>query len=59
MSVIRVGSNGSYAEGWDGIFGKTKAGKAKAVVAVMPSGTAPSALSRATAGASARGRQPS
>jgi len=30
MSVIRVGSNGSYAEGWDGVFGKTKAGKAKA-----------------------------
>jgi len=30
MSVIRVGSNGSYAEGWDGVFGKGKAGKAKA-----------------------------
>jgi hypothetical protein len=27
MSVIRVGSNGSYAEGWDEVFGK---GKAKA-----------------------------
>ena len=30
MSVIRVGSNGSYAEGWNGVFGKDKAGKAKA-----------------------------
>lgn len=29
MSVIRVGSNGSYAEGWDEVFGKGK-GKAKA-----------------------------
>jgi len=24
MSVIRVGSNGSYAEGWDEVFGKGK-----------------------------------
>jgi hypothetical protein len=30
MSVIRVGSNGNYAEGWDEVFGKAKAGKAKA-----------------------------
>ena len=29
MSVIRVGSNNSYAEGWDQVFGGTK-GKAKA-----------------------------
>jgi hypothetical protein len=27
MSVIRVGSNGTYAEGWDKVFGGTK-GKA-------------------------------
>ena len=35
MSVIRVGSSGSYAEGWDSIFGgrtpaAKKSGKAKA-----------------------------
>ena len=30
MSVIRVGSNGNYSAGWDDIFGKGKAGKAKA-----------------------------
>lgn len=28
MSVIRVGSNGSYAEGWDKVFGKARAVKA-------------------------------
>jgi hypothetical protein len=28
MSVIRVGSNGSYAEGWEDVFGAAK-GKAK------------------------------
>jgi len=31
MSVIRVGSNGNYAAGWDEIFGKGKGkGKSKA-----------------------------
>ena len=32
MSVIRVGSTGKYAEGWDAIFGagKTARGKVKA-----------------------------
>jgi hypothetical protein len=35
MSVIRVGSSGTYAEGWDSIFGgrtpaAKKSGKAKA-----------------------------
>ena len=35
MSVIRVGSSGTYAEGWDSIFGgripaEKKSGKAKA-----------------------------
>jgi hypothetical protein len=30
MSVIRVGSTSTYAEGWDAIFGGTRAGRAKA-----------------------------
>jgi hypothetical protein len=29
MSVIRVGSSGSYAQGWDDVFGKSKVGKSK------------------------------
>jgi hypothetical protein len=29
MSIIRVGSNGTYAEGWDAVFSKSKPGKAK------------------------------
>ena len=29
MSVIRVGSNGRYADGWSNVFGKTKASSTK------------------------------
>jgi hypothetical protein len=39
MSVIRVGSNGTYAEGWDQIFGgrsMKKAGKATKKAAKKP-----------------------
>jgi hypothetical protein len=30
MSVIRVGSTGKYADGWDHIFGGTKPARGKA-----------------------------
>jgi dsRNA-specific ribonuclease len=29
MSVIRVGSNGRYADGWSNVFGKAKASSTK------------------------------
>jgi len=29
MSVIRVGSNGKYADGWSNVFGKSKASSTK------------------------------
>lgn len=63
MSVIRVGSNGTYAEGWDQIFGgrtgKSKtggkaakkgpkqAGKKKAKVASKPKAKKPAARKKA------------
>jgi hypothetical protein len=45
MSVIRVGSSGTYAEGWDSIFGgrtpaAKKSGKAKASKATASKATA-------------------
>jgi hypothetical protein len=44
MSVIRVGSSGTYAEGWDSIFGgrtpaAKKSGKGKASKATTASAT--------------------
>jgi hypothetical protein len=54
MSVIRVGSNGNYAEGWDGVFGKAKPGKAKAAgkktakKLVKPAAKKPTATKAAT-----------
>jgi len=55
MSVIRVGSSGGYAAGWEAIFGggrkaKATAGKAKVVKkAVRPARPAKSAKKRAAA----------
>jgi len=60
MSVIRVGSNGTYAEGWDQIFGGTsrkkaagKPGKAagkKAAVKTAKRSVKPAGKAKKTAG---------
>jgi hypothetical protein len=42
MSVIRVGSSGTYAEGWDSIFGgRTPAAKKSGKAKVSKATTAP------------------
>lgn len=50
MSVIRVGSSGTYASGWDAIFGggtaKAKKSSAKARKAAKPKTAKPKAAKR-------------
>ena len=61
MSVIRVGSNGDYAAGWDEIFGKGKAkaasGKPAKKVAKKPAATKKVATAKKTAAPKKTGKK--